>query len=404
MFSTRLSSLVNELPRSFWFLWIGTVINRLGSFAVPFLMLYFTTQLAISPGTAALMVSVLGAGSFVSQLVGGELTDRLGRRPVMLLSFFVTPVAMVLLGLVRETALIVGAMFVLGFFMDLYRPAVSAAVTDLVPAEKRTRAFGYIYWAINIGAALAPIAAGFMASYNYFLLFLGDALTTFAFGLVVLFKIPETQPVEAANAARVSPSERIRQLRREPVLLALAMLTLLFGIIYSQGHVTLPIAMADAGLLPADFGIASAVNGALIVLVTLQSIRFIEKWPHFLAMGIAAVLLGVGFGLTEFANTLSFFSLTVVIWTLGEIIGATITPVIISELAPVEKRGLYQGINGSAWGLAFFVGPAISGFIYETYGSQALWGGCFVLGVLLFFGYLALSLPARRRMAQAPAK
>lgn len=400
MSSSRLSSLVNEMPRSFWFLWVGTVINRLGSFAVPFLMLYLTSQLAISAGTAALMVSVLGAGSFISQLIGGELTDRFGRRPVMLMSFFVTPLAMVLLGLVRAPWQIVAAMFVLGFFMDLYRPAVSAAVSDLVPADRRTRAFGYIYWAINIGAALAPIAAGFMASYNYFLLFLGDALTTLLFGLVVFFNIPETQPTEAVSAARVSLGERARQLGREPVLLVFALLTLLFGCIYAQAQVTLPLAMADSGLAPADYGLASAVNGGLIVLVTLQSIRLIEKWPHFLAMGVAAVFLGIGFGLTELANTLPFFALTVAVWTLGEIIGATITPVIISELAPVEKRGLYQGINGSAWGLAFFLGPAIGGMVYESLGSAVLWGGCFVLGCLLLFGYLALSLPAKRRLAR----
>lgn len=154
--SSRLSSLIRELPPRFWYLWLGTVINRLGGFAVPFLVLYLTSQLGISAGTAALMVSVLGAGSFVSQLFGGELADRLGRRPVMLMSFFVSPIAMIILGLVRSPWLLVSAMFVLGFFMDLYRPAVSAAITDLVPSEKRTRAFGYLCWAINLVRRLPP--------------------------------------------------------------------------------------------------------------------------------------------------------------------------------------------------------------------------------------------------------
>ena len=121
-----------DLPPQFWFLWLGTVVNRLGGFAVPFLMLYLTGRLGIGPAEAALMVSVLGAGSFCSQLTGGELADRLGRRPVMLLSFFIAPVAMLTLGIARETWLLVAAMFALGFFMDLYRPAVSAAVVDLV--------------------------------------------------------------------------------------------------------------------------------------------------------------------------------------------------------------------------------------------------------------------------------
>ena len=394
---SRFSVYGHDLPPSFWFLWFGTVINRLGGFAVPFLMLYLTGRLGITAGTAALMVSVLGAGSFFAQLTGGELSDRLGRRPVMMLSFFVSPVAMIALGVVREPLLLVTAMFVLGFFMDLYRPAVSAAVIDLVPADKRTRAFGYIYWAINFGAALAPVAAGLLANVDYFLLFLGDAITTAVFGVIVLTRIPETQAVEVAAAARVRMSARAGQALRDPMLLVFVLLSLFVGIIYSQGQVTLPIDMAANGLPPSDYGLAIAVNGALIVLITLQISRLAEGWPRYLGMAVAALLLGVGFGLTELAGSLAFYAFTVVIWTLGEVIGAAIAPVIVSEMSPPPLRGLYQGIWGSSWGLAFFLGPALGGFVFERLGSVALWTGMFALGILLCVGYLALSIPARRR-------
>src|SRR4030067_3519245 len=89
------------LPSTYWSLWIGTVINRLGGFVIPFLTLYLTSQRNISPSRAAFMVPLFGAGSFLSQLSGGEMTDRLGRRPVMLLSFFITPLAIILIGLAQ---------------------------------------------------------------------------------------------------------------------------------------------------------------------------------------------------------------------------------------------------------------------------------------------------------------
>src|SRR3954452_6113472 len=132
----------SDLPPSFWYLWLGTIVNRLGGFATPFLMVSLTTRLGMGPASAALLVSVLGAGSFIAQLTGGELADRLGRRPVMGLSFFVTPVAMIVLGLTHETVLLAVAMFAVGFFTDISRPAINAAVADLVPAEHRPRAFG----------------------------------------------------------------------------------------------------------------------------------------------------------------------------------------------------------------------------------------------------------------------
>src|SRR3954469_15174751 len=109
----------SDLPPSFWYLWLGTLVNRLGGFAAPFLILYLTTRLSMTPATAALLVSVLGAGSFIAQLTGGELADRLGRRPVMVLSFFGAPIAMIALGLTHDQVLLVAAMFSLGFLTDL---------------------------------------------------------------------------------------------------------------------------------------------------------------------------------------------------------------------------------------------------------------------------------------------
>ena len=129
---SRCSIYGRELPPACWVLWFGTVVHRVGGFAVPFLMLYLTTRLGISPVTAALMVSVLGAGSFIAQLTGGELADRFGRRPVMLLSLFISPVAMVILGLVREPLFLVSVMFVLGFFTVLNEPSLSTDVCTVI--------------------------------------------------------------------------------------------------------------------------------------------------------------------------------------------------------------------------------------------------------------------------------
>lgn len=80
---------------TFWYLWLGTLINRVGGFAMPFLMLYLTLQLGLPLAGAAVLVSLLGLGSFQAQVSGGELADRFGRRPVMLVRFFVAPVAMI---------------------------------------------------------------------------------------------------------------------------------------------------------------------------------------------------------------------------------------------------------------------------------------------------------------------
>jgi MFS family permease len=400
MILKRFKSLTEGLPPTYWILWTGTLINRLGGFVIPFLTLYLTSQREIPVSQAALMVSFFGAGSFIAQLIGGELTDRLGRRPVMLTSFLVTPAAMIALGLSRATPLIAVLTFAVGFFTDLYRPAVGAAIADLVPSESRTRAYGYNYWAINLGAAVAPLVAGLLANYTYLALFIGDALTTFILGLIVYFGIRETRPVEAQDTKGTNLRKRITQLKREPILLLFSLLALFFGIVYMQGFVTLPVDMGSHGLGPEQYGLAIAVNGFLIVLVSIPISNLAGHWPRFTAMAVSAILLGLGFGFTTLANTLPLFALSVGIWTLGEIAASAVAPAIIADLAPVELRGLYQGIFGSAWGLAFFIGPLLGGRVYESLGPNALWGSCLILGVLLSAGFLALGVPAKRRMAK----
>lgn len=394
----RIKSLTEGLPPTYWLLWTGTLINRLGGFVIPFLTLYLTSQREIPVSQAALMVSLFGAGSFIAQLTGGELTDRLGRRPVMLTSFLVTPAAMIALGFARAIPLIAVSTFAVGFFTDLYRPAVGAAIADLVPSESRTRAYGYNYWAINLGAAIAPVVAGLLANYTYLALFIGDALTTLAFGLIVYFGIRETRPVQAQSAKQATARERLAQLKREPILLLFSLLALFFGIIYMQGFVTLPVDMGSHGLGPEQYGLAVAVNGFLIVLISIPISNMAGHWPRFKAMAASAVFLGLGFGFTALADTFPLFALSVGIWTLGEIAASAVAPAIIADLSPIELRGLYQGIFGSAWGLSFFIGPLLGGQVYDALGADALWGSCLILGVLLAFGFLALGIPARRRM------
>ncbi|MEW5941704.1 MAG: MFS transporter [Chloroflexota bacterium] len=389
-----------NLPRAYWFLFLGTFVNRLGGFVLPFLTFYLTSERGVSASLAALVVSTYGAGSFVSQLTGGELTDRLGRRPVMLISFLAAPIAMVALGFARDLAVISAVSFFLGFLTEMYRPAVSAAVADLVPTEDRTRAYGYIYWAINLGFAIAPVLAGLLAGRGYIYLFLGDALTTFLFGLIVLFAVRETRPAEAVRAAHAGPRQRLAELRRAPILLLFSLLALFFGMIYMQGHVSLPLDMQADGLGPKQYGAAIAVNGILIVIINLPVSNVIGKWPRFPTVAAAAVLIGLGFGVTAFADAFWFFAFSIVIWTLGEILGSAVAPAIVADLSPIELRGLFQGVFGAAWGLAAFLGPMLGGWVYERYGSSALWGGCFALGCLVALGYLGLGRFAHPKTVQ----
>jgi MFS family permease len=105
--------------------------------------------------------------------------------------------------------------------------------------------------------------------------------------------------------------------------------------------------------------LAIATNGILIVLLTIPISNMAVKWPRFETVAVAVIFSALGFGFTQFANTFPLFVTSIVIWTIGEIAATSVAPSIIADLAPVELRGLYQGVFGSAWGLSFFLGPLL---------------------------------------------
>jgi MFS family permease len=159
--------------------------------------------------------------------------------------------------------------------------------------------------------------------------------------------------------------------------------------------------MQSHGLGPGQYGTVIAVNGFLVILLTIPVSNMATRWPRFETVAVSALLLGLGFGSTALASNFSLFALSVAIWTLGEIGSTSVAPTIIADLSPVDLRGLYQGIFGAAWGLAYFFGPLTGGWIYENLGGDALWVGCLMIGIVLAFCYYALSAPAKRHTTES---
>ncbi len=163
------------LPRSFWYLWTGTVVNRTGAFITPFLALYLTGERDVSVPQAGVVLSVLGLGSAIGQPVGGVLADRIGRRRTMVLGLLSSAATLLVLGAATGFLVVVAAAFAYGLCLDLFRPAVQAAVADLVPDADRPRAFALQFWAVNLGFSVATPLGGYLASRGYWLLFVLDA-------------------------------------------------------------------------------------------------------------------------------------------------------------------------------------------------------------------------------------
>jgi MFS family permease len=385
---------VGGLPGTFWYLWVGTLINRAGSFVVVFLALYLTSARHFSPSYAGLVVGLYGLGGATGTLLGGVLADRWGRRPTLLLSYLSGASCMLALGLLRDRWAIAAGALVLGTGAEMARPAFAALMVDVVPARDRLRAFTLNYWAINLGFACSSILAGLAAQVSYLLLFAGDAATTVVTALIVLTRVRDVPHVPIGPAERSRAG--LRTVFADRVFLGLVALNLLTALVFMQHMSGLPIAMARDGLSPATFGAVIALNGVLIVLGQLFVPRLIGGRDRSRVLAVAALVFGTGFGLTAFAHTALAYAGTVLVWTLGEMLNSPSNSTLLAELSPARMRGRYQGVFSLSWQGAAALAPVVGGLVQQHAGSRWLWLGCGAVGALVAAGQV-VSGPARER-------
>jgi MFS family permease len=306
------------------------------------------------------------------------VADRLGRRNAIAISMFSSAATLLALSQADEIALI-GALTVLaGLTGEMYRPASAALLADLVPAGQRLPAFALNRLAINLGFAAGPAIAGLLADRSFTYLFVGDALTSIVFGVLALAALPEGVRTRRGDERR---GEGIRTIARDRAFLFFLVSSILGAFVYFQANATFPLQITESGFSNADYGLLISLNGLAIVVLELPLTSITQRTPTIPTLALGSLLVGLGFALNAWAETLAAFAVTVFIWTIGEIVYAPVASAYVADIAPTHLRGRYQGAWDLTWGLAFMLGPGLGAAFFAWHGD-AFWLFCGVLGVL----------------------
>jgi MFS family permease len=378
---------LRALPAPAWILFGGTFVNRFGTFVMPMLVLYLT-RLGYSAGQAGLAVGSYGAGHFTASMLGGHLADRIGRRNTIALSMFASAAVMLALSQARTYGAILLLAWLAGTAAELYRPASHALIGDLVPQEQRVIAFGMYRFAVNLGFAAGPATAGFLADRSFFYLFLGDAITSVGYGIIALVALPHglrtySKEERSGEAIRVALHDR-------PFLAFLSATALVTVVDFQMGS-TVALHVRDNGFSAATYGVLISLNGALIVLFELLITTRVQRLKPQPVIAVGYALSGIGFALTGAAHTVPALAITVVIWTLGEMIASPMSGAYITQLAPERYRGRYMGLWVLTWSFGMVVGPTVGTRVYQ-WNPAVLWASCAVLGIAA--ALLALRSPS----------
>jgi MFS family permease len=392
---------IKDLPPPAWFLVGGNFINWFASFAIVFLVLYLRDE-GYSFAEAGTAVAAYGLGEMLTGGLAGYVADRFGRRNTMAASMFASAATILSLYFVKSYGLILIVAFLAGVATEGWRPASRALMADLVPRGQRVTAFALVRFAGNLGIAAGSAVAGFLANQSFLWVFISDAATSTAFGLITLVALPHGR-----RTRREEEGERggYRSVLADRAFLIFLMASVLISFVYFQGQgATLPLHVVEViGLTPADFGLLLALNGVLVVLLELPISSLTMRRPpkHMLAIGF--LLVGLGFALIALADTFALLAVTVVIWTLGEMVAAPVGYAFVADIAPEHLRGRYQGLYGVFWGTGSVTGPALGTLLF-TASVTGFWILCGVIGLLAAILVLAIrpSAPEQEQPIRIP--
>jgi MFS family permease len=372
-----LLSRLRALPRAAWILFLGTFLNKFGTFVVPFLTLYLTRR-GFTLGQASLAISAYGVGGLMACLLGGHLADVIGRRKTIALSMFSVAAAMALLSQSTNLPAIIFATWLAAMTGELYRPASSALLADLVPSELRVTAYAAYRMSFNAGFAFGPATAGFLASRGYIWLFVGDAGTSVLFGLIALAALP----VGLAHRSEENGwSESFKVLVNDKEYLRVLGGAFVIALVFLQIGSTFSLHVTHQGFSAATYGTLLSMNGLIVVLCELPLTSVTLRFPSRLVVAFGYLLVGAGICLNGVAHTIPALMGCVMIFTLGEMVSMPVATAYVANLSPPDLRGRYMGGYALTWSAAMALAPQMGLRMYGV-APALLWITCGVLAVL----------------------
>jgi MFS family permease len=354
----------------------------------------------------------------MGQIVGGELSDRRGRKYVLVnsqfvraASFFGLGVAVLLHGPFLSIALLT---CLSGFAGRMFEPPSGAMIADIAEGEQRAEYYGVIRIAGNLGWALGPALGGFLAALSYSSLFFvaGGVLLMAAF--VMALKVQETLPAHPKH--RIEPARGIAdvpelgppttattgfgyQIRdlvltlRDRSFRIFCLVSLVLFTVMAQLISTLSVyAVEWAGISKVQLGTLFSLNGLVVVFLQFPAVRGTASLRLTTALVAGSVLYGLGYGMMGFGGGFHFLLFAMVIVSIGEIVATPPALSLAANFASETTRGRYMGIFGLFNSFGWSIGPLVGGVLLDLNREKPLilWGVIASIAALAAIGFLWL--------------
>jgi len=397
----------HEFPLKFWVLVVATFIDRLGGTIIqPFFALYVTKKFNVGMTEAGLLLGLFSLAGMGGSFAGGALTDKFGRRSMVLFGLVFSALSSVSMGLVNELAAFYTLAILVGALSSVAFPAHQAMVADLLPEGQRAEGFGILRVVANLSWILGPTIGGLLAAKSYLLLFVLDAIFSLITAAIVFRLVPETKPEATTRQRQETFLQTLggyRLVARDFAYMGFLLASMLMTVVYLQMYSTLSVFLRDVhGVPERGFGLLLSLDAGVVVLLQFWVTRRVKRRPPLLMMALGTVLYMAGFSMYGFVATYALFVVAILLITFGEMVVMPVAQAIVARFAPEDMRGRYMAFYSLSWSLPSAVGPWAAGMIMGTFDPRWVWylGG--IIAAIAAGGFLLLHLRTGARFALPP--
>jgi MFS family permease len=406
-----LTTLYRRFPQRFWIVVCVHFIDKVGgTLMFPFFALYITGKFRVGMTEAGILLGILSFSGIVGSMIGGGLTDRFGRRKLILFGLVFSAVSSLALGLVNDFRWLFPLAVMVGLLSDVGGPAHAAMIADILGKEQRQEGFGILRVVSNMAWLVGPTIGGIVARKSFLALFVIDSTISCFVAVLFYVLMPETKPEPHPEHRHETMRETFANYRvvlADHAFVAFLAACILEGVVYIQMYNSLAVYLRDVhGIQPQAYGFLLTSSAITVIFFQIWVMQVIKLKPPFVMMAAGALFYLIGFWMFAFVSAYWLIVSAIVVITIGEMIVMPTSQTLAANFARIDMRGRYMAVFDLTNKIPATVGPAAAGVVLDNYQPNLLWhvGALVCAGSAMCFYALHARLGSQTRFAVvAPA-